>query len=146
VLKELVGEPLGITDRATSQRLGVGIFEAMASVVHDLLRRRVSVIAEGNFTPRSRLLADLPPCTVVQVHVSAAPDVLRARLEARDRHGVHYDRDAAEEIAARAAAGEWECLPLDAELVSVDTSAAFPDTDEVAGRICSTIAARSVFG
>jgi hypothetical protein len=146
VLKELVGAALGITDRVTSQRLGVGIFEVMAAIVHDLLRRGVSVIAEGNLTGASRLVAELPPCVTVQVHVSAAPDALRSRLGARDRRGVHYDRDAADEIAGRAAAGEWDALPLEGGLIAVDTTAAFPSTDDVAGRIRRTIAARSVFG
>jgi hypothetical protein len=43
---------------------------------------------------------------------------------ARDthRHPVHYDREAAGEVAARAAAGEWAPLPLDGALVHVDTS------------------------
>jgi predicted kinase len=139
VLKELVGGPLGITDRATSQRLGGGIFEVMASIVHDLLRRGVSVIAEGNFTAASRLVAELPPCITAQVHVSAAPDVLRTRLQARDRHGVHYDRDAAEEIAARAAAGEWGPVPLGGEPIGVDTSASFPSPHDVAEHIRSSI-------
>jgi predicted kinase len=133
-LKELVGGPLGITDRADSQRLGVGIFEVMAAVAHDLLRRGVSLLAEGNFKGDSRLFRGLPPCRVVQIHVSAAPEVLRARLAARDRHGVHYDREAADEIAARAAAGEWDPVPI-GEAHRIDTSAAFPNAREVASQI-----------
>jgi predicted kinase len=136
VLKELVGGPLGIGDRVMSQRLGVGIFEAMAAIVHDLLRRRVSVVVEGNFTERSRLVRELPPCNAVQLHVSAAPDALRARLAARDRHGVHYDRDAADEIADRAAAGEWGPLPL-GRVHRIDTTGAFPNPREVASLVAS---------
>jgi hypothetical protein len=106
----------------------------MAAVVHDLLRRRVSVIAEGNFTAQSSVLRDLPPARVAQVHVSASPDVLRARLEARDRHGVHYDREAAAEIAERAAAGEWDPLPV-GEIHRVDTTHRFPEAAEVASHL-----------
>ena len=137
-LKEILGGALEITDRATSQKLGAGIFEVMTHVVHDLLRRGVSVIAEGNLTARSSLVAGLPPCRVVQVHVTADPGVLRERLRARDRHGVHYDTAAAAEIAERAAAGEWDPLPLGGELVRIDTTAAFPEP--------SSIVSRSVFG
>lgn len=141
-LKELIGGALGITAREESQRLGGAVFDVIAAIVHDLLRRGVSAIAEGNFTMRSRLVGALPPCRVVQVHVSAAPAVLRGRLEARDRHGVHYDRDAAEEIAARAAAGEWGALDVPGELIEVDTTSGFPDAQALA----NSIASRSVFG
>ncbi|HEY6961335.1 MAG TPA: AAA family ATPase [Gaiellaceae bacterium] len=130
-LKEVIGGALGITDRAQSQRLGGAVFDVMAAIAHDLLSRRVSLIAEGNFKPDSRIL-EHPPARVLQVHVTAAPEALRARLAARDRHGVHYDREAAAEIAARAAAGEWGPIPLEADLVELDTTAGFPDPHEVA--------------
>jgi predicted kinase len=130
-LKELIGGALGITDRATSQRLGGAVFDVIAHVAHDLLRRGVSLVAEGNFAPTSRIL-DHPPARVVQVHVTAAPVVLRERLAARDRHGVHYDREAADEIAARAGRGEWDALPLDGELLALDTTQTFPNPREVA--------------
>ena len=77
---------------------------------------------------------DLPLCRLVQVHVSAAPEVIRKRLLERDthRHPVHYDADAADEIAERARGGEWDPLPIDGELIRVDTSAGFPDACELA--------------
>jgi predicted kinase len=136
-LKETIGGALGITDRPTSEKLGAGVFELMAQVVHELLRRGVSAIAEGNFTPASAVVRDLPPCRIVQVHVTASPETLRSRLQARDRHGVHYDTEAADEIAERAAAGEWGPLTLSGELVRFDTTEAFPDV--------SSIVSRSVF-
>ncbi len=109
----------------------------MAIVVHDLLRRGVPVIAEGNFRAESSLVRDLPPCRLVQVHVSAAPEVIRERLVARDthRHPVHYDADAADEIAERVSAGEWRALLVDGELISVDTTGGFPPIDELALRV-----------
>jgi hypothetical protein len=101
----------------------------MAGIVHDLLRRGVSVLAEGNFRPESSLGRELPPCRVVQIHVSASPEVIRARLMSRgsDRHPVHYDAEAADEIAERGRGGEWEALPLAGRLIRVDTSSGFPD-------------------
>ena len=64
--------------------------------------------------------------------MTAAPETLRERLLTRDthRHPVHYDREAADEIAVRATAGEWRPLPLGGELVEIDTTA-WPDLDEV---------------
>jgi predicted kinase len=131
-LKETLGESLGTTGREDSQRLGSAVFEAMAVLVHELLEHDVSLIVEGNFTPRASLLEALPPARVAQVHVSASPHVLRTRLLERDTHvhPVHYDREAADEVAARAAAGEWEPLPLDGTLLRIDTTA-WPDLDRV---------------
>jgi hypothetical protein len=78
------------------------------------------------------LFAGLPEARIVQVHVSAAPDVLRARLLDRDthRHPVHYDREAAEEIAERADVGEWDPLPLEGVLVRIETEP-FPNLADV---------------
>jgi hypothetical protein len=50
---------------------------------------------------------------------------------------VHYDREAAEEIAGRAATGEWDALPLNGALVEVDTSDAFPDLAALVHRVAS---------
>ena len=108
------------------------MFDLLGLLVAELLAAGVSVIAEGNFTGETRFLRDLPPVRVVQVHVSAPPAVLRARLLERDthHHPVHYDREAAEEIADRAVGGEWNALPLDGVLVRVETEP-FPDVAEV---------------
>lgn len=116
-----------MTARAASYRLGAAVFELLTVIVHELLVHGDSVIVEGNFTMRTRLFAALPPCRIAQVHVSAAPAALRSRLVARaeSRHPVHYDQEAANEIAARAAAGEWDPLPLAGVLLRVDTTHGF---------------------
>jgi hypothetical protein len=126
-LKETLGEPLGVTARAASQRLGTAVFELLAVIVRELLEHDVSLIVEGNFTTRTRLFASLPPCRVAQIHVSASSATLRARLleRAGDRHPVHYDHEAANEIAARATAGEWDPLPLAGILLRIDTTNGF---------------------
>lgn len=130
-VKELLGGALGIEDRARSQQLGSVVFELMALVVRELLEQGVSVIAEGNFTERSTLLAALPAAEIVQVYVTAEPETLRSRLLERERrHPVHYDREAADEVAARAAGGEWPPLPLGGRLVEIDTTT-WPELDEV---------------
>jgi len=96
-------------------------------IVHELLTNDVSLITEANFTPRARLFTALPPCRIAQVHVSASPATLRSRLLDRgaDRHPVHYDREVANAIAARAAAGEWDPLPLPGILLRIDTTHGF---------------------
>lgn len=79
--------------------------------------------------------ARLPPARVLQVHVTAPPETLTARLADRPgRHVVHYDAEAADEIGERVTAGEWEPLPLDGDLLRIDTDP-FPDVAEVAARV-----------
>lgn len=47
---------------------------------------------------------------------------------------VHYDAEAADEIGERVTAGEWEPLPLDGDLLRIDTDP-FPDVAVVAARV-----------
>lgn len=124
-IKEVLGEALCVTERADSKRLGSAVFALMGTLLRELLGCGVSLIVEGNFAAGYPLFDDLPRTRVVQVHVSAPLDVLVARLKERgpERHAVHYDREAVDEVAARVARGEWEPLPLDGALIRVDTSA-----------------------
>jgi predicted kinase len=135
---------MGVTARAASQRLGTAVFELLAVIVRELLSSGVSLIVEANFKRETRLFAALPPCRVAQIHVSASPATLRARLLERgaDRHPVHYDREAANEIAARAAAGEWDPLPLAGVLLRIDTTNGFPT--DVPAQLAEALAGTSV--
>jgi predicted kinase len=134
-LKETLGGALGVDDRARSQELGPAVFELLGLVVRELLGHGVSVIGEGNFTERSTLFAGLPPAEVVQVHVTAEPETLRRRLHEREtRHPVHYDREAADEVSARAAGGEWPALSIGGRLIEIDTTT-WPNLDEVLSTI-----------
>jgi predicted kinase len=131
-VKELLGGALGVEDRARSQELGGIVFELIHLVVKELLEQGVSVIAEGNFTERSTLFSDLPPAEIVQVYVTAEPKTLRERMLTRDthRHPVHYDREAADEVSARAAGGEWPPLRIGGRLIEIDTTT-WPELNEV---------------
>ena len=113
-----------MTGREGSQRLGRAVFELMAVLVRELLAHGVSLVVEGNFTSETWAFDALPPCRIVQVHMTASTDVLLARMLDRDpeRHPVHYDREVADEVARRANAGEWDALPLHGPLVRLDTT------------------------
>src|SRR5204863_6071100 len=114
-------------------------FEVVFHVLDELLRNGVSAVAEGNFG-RPEPFGALPPARVLQVHVSAPPDVVRARLLARRaRHPVHYDAEAADEIADRAVRGEWDALPIAGDLLRVDTTD-FPDPAAIADRVATMLA------
>jgi predicted kinase len=123
-LKETLGDVLGTRGRTESQLLGVAVFALVGALVRELLSSGVSLIVEGNFMRGSPAMAELPPARIAQVHVSAPPGLLRERLLERDahRHPVHYDREAADEIADRAVRGEWLPLDLVGALIQVDTS------------------------
>jgi len=134
-LKEALGEALQVAgDRHASQRLGVATFHVQFGIVRELLGAGVSLIAEGNF--HARWFEGLPPAEIVQLHVTAAPETLRQRMLERDthRHPVHYDREAADEIAERTAAGGWRALPIGGRLVEIDTTE-WPDLHEVLSTI-----------
>jgi hypothetical protein len=126
-LKETLGGELGVTDREGSHRLGRAVFELMRVLVHELVANGVSLIVEGNFTRETRVFDALPPCRIVQVHVTASSEVLGARMLDRDeeRHPVHYDREVMNEVARRAEAGEWDPLLLHGPLVRLDTTDGF---------------------
>jgi predicted kinase len=139
-LKEVLGGALEIHGRGESQPLGAAVFTLLAHLAHELLANNVSLIVEGNFQAASALFAGLPPARIVQVHVTAEPELLRDRMleRAEHRHPVHWDADAADEVAARAAAGDWPALPLEGDLVEIDTST-WPDLPELAARVAQLV-------
>jgi predicted kinase len=132
-LKETLHDVLGGEGRAWSQRLGIATFELMFRVLDELIANGCSVVAEGNFSRREAFLA-LPPARLVEVHVTAPPEVLRERYASRPpRHAVHYDREVVDEVPERAAAGEWDPLGI-GETLLVDTTAPV-DVEALARRV-----------
>jgi len=138
-IKETLGEQLGITEADASRRLGAAVFELLGVIVRELLGHGASLIVEGNFAVGSSVFDDLPAARIVQVHVTAPPDVLSARRRARsaERHPVHYDVEVEDELALRHARGDWDPLPLDGALVQIDTSA----EAQVEARLAEALAA-----
>jgi hypothetical protein len=111
----------------------------MRVLVPEFLESGVSLVVEGNFTMQTRVFDSLPPCRIVQVYVTAAPPVLRSRLLDRgERHPVHYDQEAADEIVERASASEWQPLPLDGPLVRLDTTEGF-DVEAAVRKVSDTL-------
>ncbi len=121
-IKERLHDGVGGEGRAWSQRLGSATFDVLFHVLGQLVGNGVSAVAEGNFS-RVEPFRALPAAQIVQVHVSASPDVLRERFATRvGRHAVHYDDEVADEVPARVEAGEWEPLELGGTLLRVDTT------------------------
>ena len=141
-IKEVLGEALGARGRDESRRLGAATFDVQFHVLRELIGAGCSTVAEGNFTAASGAgFVSLPPARVVQVHVTAAPELLRDRMLARvGRHSVHYDAEVADEVYERAAAGDWHLpLPLDGELLLVDTTSP-QDPAAIAERVATMTA------
>jgi hypothetical protein len=136
-LKETLGEALGTRGRAESERLGGAVFELISFLMRELLANGTSLIVEGNFS-RATLFDELPEARIAQIYVSAEPKVLRARMLERDTHlhPVHYDHEAADEVSARAEAGEWRPLALPGTLVEIDTTI-WPDLDAVLANLAN---------
>jgi predicted kinase len=136
--KEVLGESLGVTgaDRDASQRLGIAAFDLLFHVVGELLRTRCDAVAEGNFRHADRF-ASLPSARLVNVHVTAEPETIRARLAERtDRHSVHYDAVVADAVARQVAEGVYSPLALGGTLLRVDTtSSTHVDYEELAARV-----------
>jgi len=137
-LKERLGEALEVRGREESRRLGAATFAVQFEVLRELLAAGVSVISEGNYD--ASWFEALPEARIVQVHLTAPPGVLRARMLARadGRHAVHYDREAADEVHARALGGEWAPLPIGGALLTLDTEP-WPDMHAVAAQVESLL-------
>jgi hypothetical protein len=101
-----------------------------------LLRKGVSVVAEGNFSGAEPFHA-LPPARVLQLHVSADAETLLTRYrDRRERHPAHPDVEYEPEIAQRFRSDDWRPLELGGELLELDTTA-FPDVAAIAERVAS---------
>ncbi len=101
------------------------------SLLAELLRAGVSVVAEGNFS-REEPFRALPPARIVQLFLSAPADLLGERYRSRsDRHPAHPDPEYAPEVDERTRRGDWRPLDLDGTLLERDTSTAL-DTHSLA--------------
>lgn len=87
------------------------------------------VILDSTFSARDveriSRLRSTRGCALLQVHVSAATDVLMRRWAERShsRHPGHLDTARAAELRARIEAKTWEPLPINAPLLRIDTTA-----------------------
>ena len=106
---------------ALAVAFGVAAWDLLFHVAGELLAAGVDLVAEGNFSSAGRLRA-LPAARVVQVHLSAPPELLAERYLTRPRHPGHQTEAYAVEIEARLRRGDWEPLDLDAPLLLLDTT------------------------
>lgn len=126
-------------DRAASSVLGARAVAILLDVVATLIEARVSLVVESNFRPHLAR-RDLGPLLGLangrQVHCTLEREEIvrryRSRFEHRDRHPVHLDSVAIDELEEQIDAGFGEPLPLDIPMIGVDTLNGYrPGLDEI---------------
>lgn len=126
--KEPLMTDLGVRSAAESSALSAAAVRMLFVSADALLRRGIDVIIESTLNPddvaRVRALQLERQCAVIQLHVTATIGVLVDRWHARmgRRHPGHLDSERLPEMRARAEAGTWDALQLDAPLLRIDTS------------------------
>ncbi|MDE3230423.1 MAG: AAA family ATPase [Chloroflexota bacterium] len=142
-VKETLFDAMGVGDRAWSRRLGAGSMATLYHITATLLAARVSLMVEANFRPAMHAplygaLAERTGARVAQVWLTASPDTLLRRFEARaatgGRHAGHVEQANMAEFRALLVA-EDAALPLPGAIFTVDT------TDFAAVRYAELLAA-----
>jgi len=106
-IKECLFSALGWSDRAWSRKLGGASYDLMFYLAGQQLAARGSLIMEANFYPelhtkRFQELIQEYPCRIIQLQLTAEPEVLyerfKSRWESGIRHPGHVDEQTFEEI------------------------------------------------
>lgn len=129
VLKELLFDSLGYSDREWSRKLGGASFDLLYAVARELLRGEQPFILESNFKPQAvekfRVLTE-EPIEVFQVLTGATPAVLIERFQHRhesgERHPGHVDDTNVDVFLEGIADGWYAPLDLPGEVLRVDTT------------------------
>ena len=125
--------------RAESMRIGAQAIALMFAVAREVARAGQSCIIEANFLPHLAP-ADLGPlkpfADLRQVHCTIPDDQViqryRNRAAAGERHPVHADVEALDDLIQRIEQGGGRPLPLDVPLLQVDSSNGFsPPVSEI---------------
>ena len=135
-IKETLFDTLGSGDSDRSHQLGRATTELLYRALEVQLRARRPVIVEANLArddarPRLRSLGKRHSFAPLEIHCTAAEDVLLARFAARagSRHPGHLDSERMPEIAAAIASGRYRPVSVGSEgLIVIDTTS-FDDLD-----------------
>ena len=120
--------------------IGQQAIALLSHVGRELLDIGASCILEANYIPEYAP-ADLAPLLELangrQVHCSIPDELVLQRYRARaaqgERHPVHVDEGAEEELIERIASGGGRALPVAADLLEVDSTDGFnPGIEEIA--------------
>lgn len=130
ILKELLFDALGYSDRAWSQKLGGSTFDLVYAMARELFRGEQSFILESNFKPQAveKILGlTAEPLKILQIITGAPPEILlerfKQRYETGERHPGHVDDNNVDKFLEGCGKDGWyEPLDLPGEVLKVDTS------------------------
>lgn len=126
--KEPFMTELGVGSVADSAARGRAAVAALFAAADAVTASGAGVILDSTFSAsdvaRITSLRDARGCALLQVHVTAATDVLMRRwAERRDsRHPGHLDARRAAEVRARIEAKTWNPVSINAPLLRIDTT------------------------
>ncbi len=129
-IKERLFDALGTGDRLWSQRLGVATYDLLYYIMETQLSVGRSLVVESNFkpevsTPNFLHLREKYPFDLFQILCHTESDVLLERFRRRwlsgERHPGHVDDMMYPEFV-RNGMGNYEALPLDGPVVTLDTT------------------------
>ena len=127
--KEPLMSELGVASVSESVALSRAAIVALFAAAEAVTASGVGVILDSTFTARDldriATLRGAHGCALLQLHVTAATDVLMRRWAERSdvRHPGHLDAGRAAEVRARIDAKTWDPLQINAPLLRIDTTA-----------------------
>ena len=142
-IKELLFDSSGLAPeeatRQVSTRFGRQAIALLLDISREVIKSGGSCIVEANFLP-NLAHQDLQPLAAFaqlrQVHCTIPDDLVieryKERSQAGERHPIHADDDAVEDLVERIKEGGGRPLPLDAPLLQVDATDGYdPGISEV---------------
>jgi predicted kinase len=130
-IKEILFDHLGQKDRTWSKLLSETTYALIFQQVETLLKARISLVAEGNFSPdptRLSILAlqEITSFQLFDLHCVTDADTLLSRIQTRtisgNRHPGHLDQIVYQEMVDLVTAGETGALDLGGGYIKVDTT------------------------
>ena len=130
-IKEALFDTLGWRDREWSRQLGIASALLLFHCIERQLEAGQSVVAESAYhaaydAPRVRALQEQFHCQVLEVHCTAATDVLLARFleraQSSQRHPGHGEQAQIEELRTNLLTGVYRLLGEDGAALIVDTT------------------------
>ena len=126
--KEPLMSELGVASVEESVAQSRAAVVAMFAAADAVTARGIGVILDSTFSARDveriTTLRGEHGCALLQLHVTAATDVLMRRWAERSdtRHPGHLDARRAAEVRARIEANTWDPLQINAPLLRIDTT------------------------
>ena len=126
-VKELLGDVVGAADRDAAKTLGEASIALIVQHAEAVLATGSSAMVECPLIPELsvapvREVQERTGCRVLQVFLTADPEVILERYGERERNEVHFDAEAREELEVSLRTAEVGPVPIDGETITLDTT------------------------